>query len=76
MHYSVYYIRNCPHSVGKIALNHNARSAIIVIRATIINNHTCEIINFISGGKIYKTLHLTYTYNYPVHILFISIFNI
>ena len=63
MYYSVYYIKKCFITLGvikhslKIALNHNAESAIIVTCEIAINNLTSEIIIFISGRKFYKTLY-------------------
>ena len=45
------------------------RFMIIDTREIIMNNHTCEIIDFISGGKINKPLYFIYIINIIIYCI-------
>ena len=57
MHCSVYCKKISPIDPQKLGQYTLMRLMIIDICAIIMNNHTCEIMDFISGGKINKPLY-------------------
>ena len=70
MYYSVYYIKNCPVTpkiAPKIALKHNAESAIIITCEVTINNLSHVRLSFLTVAE--SSIKHCSLYNNKVHYL-------